>query len=129
MIGPQYPIETFIAIRIALNQESAAANLSRYTEWSEVPKPSPAANTNGNHARNGANLPISPETPVTPGTTSPGQAPPSAIGLRGAHGTVRFMLDAARARQEKKDVEAYHKVEEEEYEVEVPIEPERRRGR
>lgn len=39
------------------------------------------------------------------------------------------MLDAARARNERAEVEKYWKVEEEEYEVEIPSEPDRRRVR
>jgi CTD kinase subunit beta len=39
------------------------------------------------------------------------------------------MLDAARAREEKRTVESFYKVEQEEYEVEVPASPERRRLR
>jgi CTD kinase subunit beta len=130
-IGSQYTIETFIEIRIALNQESTAANLPRYTEWVDVPKPSPSSShTNGIHPRNGINS-TSPATPATPGApTSPSQPVPSAIGVRGQSGTVRFMLDAARAQEEKATVEKYHKPEEEEYEEKVPaVETERRRAR
>ena len=58
-------------------------------------------------------------------------APASAIGIRGQNGTVRFMLDAERARNEAVAYERYHKIEEEEYEEEVeidpPKEPDRRR--
>lgn len=48
-------------------------------------------------------------------------------GERGRDGTVRFMLDAERARDEKNLVAEYFKVEEEEYEVEVEREPRERR--
>lgn len=64
----------------------------------------------------------SPNTPATPGTISPGQPDASATGGRGQNGTVRFMLDAARARDERTEVEKYYMVEEEEYEIEVPNE-------
>ncbi|KAF2467301.1 cyclin-like protein [Lindgomyces ingoldianus] len=126
-IGPLYALETFINIRITLNQEAKSANLPRYTGTSSSPK-SPLANaTNGTRPRNGI-APTSPPTPLTPGTISPGQptAPTSAIGVRGQSGTVRFMLDAARAKNERIEVEKYHKVEVEEYEVEVAVEPDRR---
>lgn len=55
---------------------------------------------------------------------SPGfnQPPKSAIGVRGQDGTVRFMLDAARARDEGVETDKYLKPEEEEVEVLVPIE-------
>ncbi|KAF2194278.1 cyclin-like protein [Zopfia rhizophila CBS 207.26] len=121
-IGPLHPLETFISIRITLNQEASTASLPRFTESQSSPKPSPSVHANGLKPLQ----PTSPVTPMTPGTTSPGQGPTSAIGVRGQNGTVRFMLDASRARKEKADVEKFHKVEEEEYEVEVAIEPERR---
>lgn len=51
----------------------------------------------------------------------------SRVGERGRDGTVRFMLDGERARDEKNLVAEYFKVEEEEYEVEVERERERRK--
>ncbi|KAF2109821.1 cyclin-like protein [Lophiotrema nucula] len=128
-VGPLFTIDTFLAIRIALNQEATAANLPRYTLYAHEPA---KAQGNGapNKLRNGLH-PTSPLTPATPGTISPSQAPTSAIGIRGQNGTVRFMLDAARAQNEMREYERYTKAEEEEYEVEVPLEPpaERRRVR
>lgn len=124
-IGSLNSLETFIDIRITLNQEASASNLPRYTEWTTAPKSSPI-NTNGFRARNGV-APTSPATPITPGTTSPGQGPTSAIGIRGQSGTVRFMLDAGRAKEEQKTVETFFKAEEEEIEVEYEVD--RRRPR
>ncbi|KAF2205764.1 cyclin-like protein [Delitschia confertaspora ATCC 74209] len=125
-IGNQLPLDTFINVRIPLNQESSAAKLPRYTEWKDDPKPSPSTHMpNGKKSKNGV-LPA--QTPTaTP--ASPSQPVPSALGIRGLTGTVRFMLDAAQARKEKEEVDKYHTTEEEEYEVEVPVEPERRRAR
>lgn len=121
-VGPLYTLETFIDIRIGLNQEAAASNIPRYSLYaSETPSDSQAP-ANGSRPRNGID-PTSPLTPATPGTISSpntAQPPTSAIGIRGQNGTVRFMLDAARARDERNEVEKFHKVEEEEYEVEVP---------
>jgi CTD kinase subunit beta len=118
-VGPLYSLETFIDIRIRLNQEASSANIPRYAAYAS------GAEVSANGAakpRNGL-APTSPLTPVTPGTTSPGTtAPASAIGVRGQSGTVRFMLDAARANRERAEVDKYLKVEEEEYEVEVPYE-------
>jgi CTD kinase subunit beta len=121
-IGPLYTLETFLNIRIGLNNEATAANLPRYTLYSSDATPDAQQGSNGSKPRNGFD-PTTPITPATPGTVSPsnGQAPTSAIGIRGQNGTVRFMLDAARARDERNEVEKFHKVEEEEYEVEVPI--------
>jgi CTD kinase subunit beta len=119
-VGPSYTLEHFINIRIGLNQEASAANIPRYSQYkSELA--AGAESTNGAKPRNGID-PTSPLTPATPVAVSPGadQAPKSAIGIRGQNGTVRFMLDAARAHDERAEVEKFHKVEEEEYEVEVP---------
>ena len=124
-IGSLNSLETFIDIRITLNQEASASNLPRYTEWTTALKSSPI-NTNGFRVRNGV-APTSPATPITPGTTSPGQGPASAIGIRGQSGTVRFMLDAGRAKEEQKTVETFFKAEEEEIEVECEVD--RRRPR
>lgn len=126
-IGPLYSLETFIDIRIRLNQEASAANIPRYALYASE---ATSQNTNGAtpKPRNGVD-PTSPFTPVTPGAISPSTgAPTSATGIRGQNGTVRFMLDAARANHERAEVDKYYRVEEEEYEVEMspPPEPERR---
>ncbi|KAF2996822.1 RNA polymerase II C-terminal domain kinase beta subunit [Curvularia kusanoi] len=128
-VGPLYPLETFINIRITLNTEASRLSLPRFTPYaSETPTTStatispatPAAAANGLlRPRNGVDTP---NTPNTPGTISPSQHDANASGARGHTGTVRFMLDAARARDERAAVDKYHKVEEEEYEVEVPNE-------
>jgi CTD kinase subunit beta len=121
LVGPLYSLEKFINIRITLNQEASAANIPRYALYASEKSPH-ATNGTNSKPRNGVEPP-SPLTPATPGTISPGTAAPtSAIGIRGQNGTVRFMLDAARARNEKATVEKYHKTEEEEYEVEVEVE-------
>ncbi|KAF2024649.1 cyclin-like protein [Setomelanomma holmii] len=131
-VGPLYTLEAFINIRIGLNQEASDAKIPRYALYASEATSDTPAGTNGAKLRNGLD-PTSPLTPVTPSTVSPGNAQPptSAIGVRGQDGTVRFMLDAARARDERDEVEKYHKIEEEEYEVEVPndIRPEEKRPR
>ncbi|KAH9870922.1 hypothetical protein J1614_006494 [Plenodomus biglobosus] len=121
-VGPLYTLEHFISIRIALNQEASAAQIPRYTLYASEVTSAAESTTNGSKPRNGID-PTSPLTPATPGTASPGmnQPPKSAIGVRGQDGTVRFMLDAARARDERAEVDKYHRIEEEEYEVEVPV--------
>ncbi|KAI9788173.1 MAG: RNA polymerase II C-terminal domain kinase beta subunit [Candelina submexicana] len=128
IIGQDHPIESFIAIRIALNGESSAHGYSRYTE--EIKK---KHTTNGAKATNGIK-PTRENHDNREGkakSASPILEPVSAtgargrVGERGRDGTVRFMLDPERARLEKDLVEPFFKVEEEEYEVEV--ERERRR--
>jgi len=125
-VGPLYSLETFIDIRIRLNQEASAANIPRYALYASE---TTSQNTNGAtpKPRNGVE-PTSPFTPATPGAISPSTgAPTSATGIRGQNGTVRFMLDAARANREHAEVDKYYKVEEEEYEVDVDMEePERK---
>ncbi|RMZ71921.1 cytochrome p450 61 [Pyrenophora seminiperda CCB06] len=120
-VGPLYTLEHFINIRIGLNQEASAANIPRYSQYGFETALNGDSITNGAKPRNGID-PTSPLTPTTPLTLSPGmdQPPKSAIGIRGQNGTVRFMLDAARAHDERAAVEKFHKAEEEEYEVEVP---------
>lgn len=93
--------------------------------------------TNGNGAHKGhRDSTLSPkarksdraETRVSPQSTSP-TSPSLARGRateRGREGTVRFMLEAERAREERAIVAEYFKVDEEVYEVEE--ENENRRG-
>ncbi len=118
-VGPLYTIEHFINIRIGLNQEASAAKIPRYAFYLSEANSDSQSSTNGLKVRNGID-PTSPLTPATPGTPSNFQPLKSAIGQRGQDGTVRFMLDAARARDERAEVDKFHKIEEEEYEVEVP---------
>ncbi|KAI9841532.1 MAG: RNA polymerase II C-terminal domain kinase beta subunit [Sclerophora amabilis] len=119
-IGPQHSLDTFIAIRITLNQEASSKNIPRFTKW---PKSKPATNgatisidrqkgTDCQKTGDG-NLTSSPMGP-TSATGARGRA-----GERGRDGTVRFMLDAERAKDEKEVVARYFKVEEEEVEIEV----------
>ncbi|KAF2245640.1 cyclin-like protein [Trematosphaeria pertusa] len=128
-VGPLYSLETFINVRIKLNQEASAANIPRYAAYASE-SASDSQMSNGVKPRNGID-PTSPLTPATPGTISPGtmHPPTSAIGIRGQNGTVRFMIDAKRARDERAEVDKYLTVEMEEYEVEVPAEPDRDRER
>ncbi|KAH7039443.1 cyclin-like protein [Macrophomina phaseolina] len=137
LIGPHHPLDAYINVRIALNQESSAAKLPRYTQSTPPPPPAPPAAApppTGPAAKNAANgLPPKPGTAAAAATTNGAQQqqqvqqpppvvlPVSAVGTRGLGGTVRFMLDAARARDEKRTVDSYFKDEEEEYEVEVEV--------
>lgn len=80
-------------------------------------------------ASNGASK--GPQTPTSP-YENPSKDFTSPISANGASkpglkdGTVRFMLDPQRAKAEKEAVQEYFKVEEEEYEAEVPrVEPPR----
>jgi CTD kinase subunit beta len=134
IVGPSYNIEKFIQLRIKLNQEiEEDPSLYRYTEQHEPPK------TNG--FKSNIKTPKTPVTPASPSDTringkdiaSPATLSPRSsgsgrknVGTRGQDGTIRFMLDAEQAKQEKETVAEYFKVEYEDYEVEVeePIKPE-----
>jgi len=135
-IGRDHPLDTFIAIRIEYNKEASAADLPRYTEFRDrAPRPSNGAATNGAHSKPS---PLSPNTPATPSVSSkpsssdaPALGPASAtgsrsrVGERGKDGTVRFMLSATRAHDEKAVVARYFAEEWEEYEqvIERPARP------
>lgn len=134
IVGPGHNIDKFIQVRIKINQEvEAESGLNRYTEFQEPTK------SNGRLNVKTPKTPITPASPsdvrtngrdgASPATLSPRSSGSSRRGLatRGQDGTVRFMLDAEQAKQEKDLVAEYFKVEYEEYEVEVeePIRPER----
>ncbi|KAH0538798.1 hypothetical protein FGG08_004630 [Glutinoglossum americanum] len=124
IVGQNYSLDTFIAIRITLNQEASANNYPRYTEWVEEKKlhsngtkASPATpdrdsvgeNRDGSSRRRRQSPPMRP-TSATDARGRPGE--------RGRDGTVRFMLDPERARREKVAVADYFKAEEVIMEVE-----------
>lgn len=127
IVGQDHALETFISVRIALNQEASANQYPRHSQSHRE-----RSATNGAKA---ANCTIEPKAKnqLTPTTsprndtlrdiTSPTANGGSKPGLK--DGTVRFMLNPQRARDEKNAVAEFFKVEEEEYEVEV--ERERRR--
>ena len=125
IVGQDHTIETFIGIRIALNQEASAKQIPRHT------RNGPTATVNGGKTANGtkevrAKSVIEPQTaskelplygassiaPSTPSVSKPG--------LR--EGTVRFMLDPQRAKEEKDTVSEFFNLDEEEYEIELPAE-------
>lgn len=129
VVGHEHVLDTFIGIRIALNQE---ASYNRYPRHTQNSKRKPF--TNGIKATNGVR--DSKEAATRDGSrsfTSPRdelskelRSPQSAASVNGASkqpglrdGTVRFMLDPERARDEKQAVAEFFRVEEEEYEVEV----------
>lgn len=124
-VGPEHALETFIGIRIALNQEASIQSFPRFTQT-----PSKKVSANGIKDMNGAvdhkekRSVLSPRDDPIKSIRSPQEVVPingtpthGKPGLR--DGTVRFMLDPERARDEKHAVEEFFKVEEEEYEVKV----------
>ncbi|OMP82107.1 CTD kinase subunit beta [Diplodia seriata] len=161
LIGPHHPLDTYINVRIALNQESKDARLPRYTQYASPATTTPSTATTTAVGTPSSTLPPKPTTAAAAATTTPNGLPPkpgttttttptpatngtlqqlpptapaaaaaaaagvtlpiSAIGTRGVGGTVRFMLDPARAQGEKREVQRYFVDEEEEYAVEVEV--------
>ncbi|KAE8452589.1 hypothetical protein EG329_013848 [Mollisiaceae sp. DMI_Dod_QoI] len=135
IVGPGHSMDKFIQLKIKVNQEAGEGQpLNRFTEYYEPPK------TNG--IKSNIKTPKTPVTPASPADVRPngkdGASPATlsprssgsgrrGIGARGQDGTVRFMLDAEQAKQEKDITSKYFKEEYEEYEVEVeePIKPEK----
>lgn len=130
-VGPEFPLEAFLTIRIPLNQEAESKNLPRYTFWKEKEKDTTKESdlfSNGSkhhHHKNrtpkgkekdGADRDKEPRpaNPLTP-ISANGEKP--SLNERGRDGTVRFMLDPDRAEAEKRVVSEYFREEVEEYVV------------
>ncbi|KAL8853874.1 MAG: hypothetical protein Q9221_001345 [Calogaya cf. arnoldii] len=127
IVGQDHALEEFISIRIALNQEASAEKLARFTQSNREKAMTNGTTTNGVKEKKDPKGLTSPHSIASPkdikspqpiGLTSvtgtPVQGKP---GLK--EGTVRFMLDPERARDEKHTVADFFKMDEEEYEVEV----------
>ncbi|KAL8696679.1 MAG: hypothetical protein Q9201_007539 [Fulgogasparrea decipioides] len=127
IMGQEHVLEKFISIRIALNQEASTDDSPRSTESKRKKALTNGTTSNGVKEKKDPKGLTSPRDNTSPkdikspqplGLTSvtgtPIQGKP---GLK--EGTVRFMLDPERARNEKHTVAEYFKVDEEEYEVEV----------
>lgn len=140
MVGPDFPVDRFLEVRIPLNLESEERGIPRYTAWVEggdrmydadsgganaVPtvNGTPAAHAGGGMNGSGPGSKgrginsVSPRDGAAPGQTSPirrGNAAASAVvgvrqrvGERGREGTVRFILNPDRARDEKSVVDLF----------------------
>ncbi|KAE8150760.1 cyclin-like protein [Aspergillus avenaceus] len=109
-VGPHFPSDRFLTVRIPLNKEAEAQGLPRYTHWADK-------TTNG--SKNGKLSPavekggaaLHPLTPIA----ANGERPKA--GEKGRDGAVRFMLETECADAEKALVAEYFKIEMEEYEV------------
>lgn len=114
-VGPHFPADRFLTVRIPLNKEAEAQGLPRYTHWvneSRDPKATNGAKSGKELALEKAGARLHPLTPVA----ANGERPRA--GEKGRDGAVRFMLDTECADAEKARVSEYFKVEMEEYEVE-----------
>ncbi|KAK5039700.1 RNA polymerase II C-terminal domain kinase beta subunit [Exophiala sideris] len=127
-IGPDFPVDTFLTVRIPLNLESEDKNIPRYTVWVDGPHGQAGVNgaTNGSsHGRSrSSSKNVSPKDVTSPSTnnssvstaaTSLAGAAANAAALRqragdrGREGTVRFILNPDREREEKSIVESYRR--------------------
>jgi CTD kinase subunit beta len=133
VIGTDFPLEAFLAIRIPLNREADEKHLPRFFSSSSSSKPtngfssSPSPSSTGGLPGSKAHKPKGPKNkdrdeaaalaqhqpsnPLTP-ISANGEKP--ALSDRGRDGTVRFMLDPTRAEAEKRTVSTYFRDEMEE---------------
>ena len=131
LVGQEHALDVFIDTRIILNQEASANKYPRYTSGPEKPAPSNGTKaTNGINDINATKPPASPSDPSAKdskfSSTMGSVAVAGPKGRAGVKdGTIRFMLDPERAREEEKIVAEFFRDDEEEYEVE--IQPERRK--
>ncbi|KAI4095784.1 MAG: hypothetical protein LQ339_007147 [Xanthoria mediterranea] len=133
IVGQDHALEEFISIRIALNQEASAEKLARFTQSNREKAMTNGTATNGVKEKKDSKGLASPRSIASPkdikspqpiGLTSvTGTSVQGKPGLK--EGTVRFMLDPERARDEKHTVADFFKMDEEEYEV--LVESDRRR--
>ncbi|KKK12442.1 hypothetical protein P175DRAFT_0437162 [Aspergillus ochraceoroseus IBT 24754] len=141
-VGPHFPADRFLTVRIPLNKEVETQHLPRYTHWIEQPKDKSQAHapaqekdknkdrretekekdkalfTNGSRNDKSNNIAIEKEPishPLIPVSANGERPRPDE---KGRDGTVRFMLDPECAEAERSHVAEYFKVEMEEYEVE-----------
>lgn len=111
-IGPQFPADRFLTVRIPLNKEAEAQRIPRHTNWVERKR---EAKINGFKTEG---LPKEKEGVVHPLTPVAAHGERPRHGERGRDGAVRFMLEPECAESEKGQVSEYFRVEMEEFEVE-----------
>lgn len=107
-VGPHFPADRFLTVRIPLNQVAGENKIPRFEFWVDRPYNPRTLNGKGNEP------PARLLHPLTPVAANGERNRPD----RGRDAAVRFMLDPTQAEDEKKQVEGYFKVEVEEYEVE-----------
>lgn len=115
-VGPHFPADRFLTVRIPLNKEAEEQRLPRYTHSTEEGK-SPTVSRKGPTTNGSANneKDTSGYHPLIPATAH-GERPKA--GEKGRDAAVRFIVDSEYAAAEKARVAEYFKVEMEEYEVE-----------
>ncbi|KAL2863537.1 putative fructosamine-3-kinase [Aspergillus lucknowensis] len=118
-VGPHFPADRFLTVRIPLNKEAEEQRLPRYTHWidegrarKEARRTGPTTNGSARNEKPAAGPLPHPLIPVT----ANGERPKP--GEKGRDAAVRFIVDAEYAEAEKARVAQYFNVEMEEYEVE-----------
>ena len=137
-VGPDFPVEIFLEVRIPLNLESEEKKIPRHTAWFEgAPETGGGARTsngttaNGDYSHSqsrGSSKNVSPKDVASPSTnassvsTAPTSGPPPGganatptatavrqrMGERGREGTVRFILNPDREREERSIIDMYN---------------------
>ncbi|KAJ5364527.1 uncharacterized protein N7496_010240 [Penicillium cataractarum] len=110
-VGPNFPPDQFLKVRIPLNQEIKDKQIPRYTSPWNMGDGSEQHDARGKQPDN-RQRPYHPLTPVAANGDRRGESE------RGRDAPLRFILDPAWAAEEKRQVGEYFKVEMEEYEVE-----------
>ncbi|KAJ5216383.1 cyclin-like protein [Penicillium cinerascens] len=115
-VGPRFPADRFLTVRIPLNQEASEHRIPRYAHWIDRPRqPYNVGNAQNSTRPNDADTPRL-HHPLTP-TAANGDRHQTSD--RGKDAAVRFMLDHDIADCEKRQVAEYFRVEMEEYEVDA----------
>ncbi|KAL4786744.1 Fructosamine kinase-domain-containing protein [Aspergillus varians] len=120
-VGPHFPADRFLTVRIPLNKEAEEQKLPRYTHSTEEGKPTNDSRRTGPTTNGAAKTEKAASTaeplhhPLIPATAT-GERPKQAE--KGRDAAVRFIVDSEYAAAEKARVAQYFQVEMEEYEVE-----------
>ncbi|KAL5047021.1 hypothetical protein BDW71DRAFT_197086 [Aspergillus fruticulosus] len=118
-VGPHFPADRFLTVRIPLNKEAEQQKLPRYTNSTDEGRPTKesrkGSTTNGSRTEKGAPTAGTLHHPLIP-VTANGERPKP--GEKGRDAAVRFIVDSEYAAAEKTQVAQYFKIEMEEYEVE-----------
>ncbi|KAJ9614654.1 RNA polymerase II C-terminal domain kinase beta subunit [Cladophialophora chaetospira] len=130
VIGPEFPVDRFLEVRIPLNQESEEKKIPRFSEWVDIEgQEMNGVNGYGSTANGAKSKTVSPRDVTSPrrasanaggGASAAGAGESRApgtpvagvrqrVGERGREGTVRFILNPDRERDEKAVVDLFRK--------------------
>ncbi|KAJ6127396.1 cyclin [Penicillium sp. IBT 18751x] len=115
-VGPQFPADRFLTVRIPLNQEASENHIPRHANWEERPRQPMYL---GNQAINTRPKNVDSERPHHPLTPTAANGDRHRTSERGKDAAVRFMLDHDIAESEMRQVAEYFHVEMEEHEVDA----------